>query len=164
MAEHNSLSGSSLHEPKGIDSAGTSDAGKVVTPSATVAGQGTLRNLVESEINSKKDYLTLRFDTFDTVTDIYAPCPFAGTVDKVWTCIDGNFTGSDTTLTLKINGTNVTNGVVTVTQSGSAAGDTDSATPTANRTFNEGDYFQVTSDVAATSAVDAVIVLNVTRT
>jgi hypothetical protein len=47
MAEHNTLTGSQLHEPKGIDSASTSDAGKVLTPSSTTANTGELRQLTE---------------------------------------------------------------------------------------------------------------------
>lgn len=52
MPEHNTLTGSSLHEPKGIDSAATSDAGKVLTPSSTTAGEGELRKIKFTELDS----------------------------------------------------------------------------------------------------------------
>lgn len=55
MAEHNTLTGSSVHEEKYISSAGTSDAGKVVTPSSSTAGQGELRKLVVTELDTTTD-------------------------------------------------------------------------------------------------------------
>ena len=164
MPEHNTLTGNSLHEPKGIDSAGTVDAGKVLTPSGTNAGQGELRNLTESEITGKTAYIVVQFDTINTNTDIYIPTNVAGTIDSIRSVINAAFTGADTTLTCGINGINITNGVITITQAGSAAGDVDLATPTANRTLAVGDYIQVTSDTAATSAVNATLMFTITRT
>ncbi len=161
--EHNTLTGSSLHEPLPIDSAGTVDAGKVITPSAVSAGEGVLRNLVESEVLTKKTYITMRFPTFDTDTDIFYPINFAGVIENIRSAINASFTGADNTLTCKINGTGITNGVITIIQSGSAAGDVDTATPTANRTLAVGNYIQVTSNVAASSGVDANLIFEITR-
>jgi len=163
--EHNTLTGASLHEPKGIDSAGTSDAGKVLTPSATTAGEGELRNLVENEINSKQEYFTAVFEDIANVGDIYIPVTFAGTITDIRSVIDGALGTSDTTLTVKINGTVMTGGVITVAFSGSAAGDVDQATtPTANNTFTTGDYVQVTSNTAGTGTVNATLMFTATRT
>lgn len=163
MAEHNTLTGAGLHEPKNIDSAGTVDAGKVLTPSAVSAGLGVLRNLVETEVITKKAYLTLRFDTFDTITDVYMPVNFAGTIGNIRSCINAAFTGADTTLTCKIGGVAITDGTLVITQSGSAAGDVDTNDATANRTLVVGDYIQVTSDVLASSGVDATLIFEITR-
>ncbi len=161
--EHNILTGASLHEPLGIDSAGTVDAGKVITPSAVSAGEGVVRNLVESEVLTKKTYITMAFPSIDTVTDIFYPINFAGVIENIRTAINASFSGADTVLTGKINGIGITNGAVTIIQSGSAAGDVDTATPTANRTLAVGDYIQVTSDLAATSGVDANLIFEITR-
>ena len=163
MAEHNTLSGSSLHEPKGIDSAGTSDAGKVLTPSSTSAGTGELRNLVESEIDTKIAYITARFDDVSTAGDIYIPMNFAGSIDYISSVIDGALGTGDVTLTCKINGTAITSGAITITQASSAAGDVDSATPTALNNITSGQYIQVTSDGASTNTVAAWLMFTITR-
>jgi hypothetical protein len=70
--------------------------------------------------------------------------PAAGTLKKIHTVIDGALTTGDATLTTKINATNVTTGVVTITQAGSAAGDKDSATATGANTIVAGDTLSVT--------------------
>ncbi len=57
------MTGSSLHEPKNIDTAGTSDAGKVLNPSASTAGLGVLRQLVTSEITTGSD---AEFSTYES--------------------------------------------------------------------------------------------------
>lgn len=70
--------------------------------------------------------------------------PVAGTIAKIYSVIDGALTTGDATLTAKIGATAVTNGVLTVTQAGSAAGDVDSATPTAANTVADGDVLSIT--------------------
>ena len=87
--------------------------------------------------------------------------PVAGTIDKIHTVIDGALTTGDATITAAIGGVAVTNGVVTVTQAGSAANDKDSATPSAAKTVAVGDLvtFTVggTNDAAKTAAISILI-------
>lgn len=52
MPLHSALTGSEVHEDKLIGEALTSDAGKVTTPSASTAGQGELRRLLVTELDS----------------------------------------------------------------------------------------------------------------
>jgi hypothetical protein len=163
MAEHNTLTGSSLHECKQVSTASTSDAGKVITPSSVSAGEGVLRLLTEAEISEKREYVTVAFNSIDTVEHIYFPVSFAGVITSIRAVIDAAFTGIDTILTCRINSTNITNGTLTFTQSGSAAGDIELASPTANRTTAAGDVIRVTSDNGATSALNAVLVFEFTR-
>lgn len=54
MPNHAEMTGSELHEAKGIDSALTTDAGKVLTPSGTTAGISELRKLKATELNTEK--------------------------------------------------------------------------------------------------------------
>jgi hypothetical protein len=70
--------------------------------------------------------------------------PVAGTIDKAHSVIDGALTTGDATLTLKIGAVAVTDGVITVAQAGSAAGDVDSATPSAAKTVAVGDVISIT--------------------
>lgn len=56
MAIHRDLPETELHEPKGIVSATTADAGKVITPSASNDGQGELRAITRQEIGYPPAY------------------------------------------------------------------------------------------------------------
>ncbi len=82
----------------------------------------------------------LSFDIADGSADAtyYLVCPHAGDVTKIYTVIDGAVSTADITITAKIGSTGLTNGVVTIATSGSAAGDIDSATPSAANTVTAG--------------------------
>lgn len=86
------------------------------------------------------DPIALSFDIADGSADAtyYLVSPVAGDISKIYTVIDGVVSTADITVTAKIGNTGVTNGVVTITQSGSAAGDVDSATPSAANTVTAG--------------------------
>jgi hypothetical protein len=88
--------------------------------------------------------------------------PMAGTIAKSFTVLNAALATGDATLTLAINGTAVTGGVLTVTQSGSAAGDVDSASPTAAATFAAGDVITVTGGGASTATSTSTVVLLIT--
>jgi len=90
MAVHKDAIASECHEDKLIIPAITGDAGKVVTPSASTAGEGVLRQLDNSEIlNTPSDFgnmvitnnitvqaLTAASDiTFNTTTDYVVTTP-----------------------------------------------------------------------------------------
>src|SRR5579885_2599203 len=68
----------------------------------------------------------------------YMVCPYAGTITKIYSVIDGAVSTADATITAKIGSTAITNGVITVTSSGSAAGDVDSCSPTAANVVTAG--------------------------
>lgn len=88
----------------------------------------------------KSDALPLCLDIADGSADAtyYLVAPFAGAITKLYTVIDGAVSTADITVTAKIGATGMTNGVVTITQSASAAGDVDSATPSAANTLSAG--------------------------
>lgn len=81
----------------------------------------------------------------------YLVSPHAGTISAVYSVIDSAVLTADVTITGKIGATAITNGVVTITQSGSAAGDIDTATPTAANVVTAGQAmnFTVTGGGAA---------------
>lgn len=70
--------------------------------------------------------------------------PFQGRILKVGTTLGSAASTADATATFKVNGTAITTGVVTITQSGSAQGSTFSAVPTAANLVNEDDSIDVT--------------------
>lgn len=66
------------------------------------------------------------------------------TIEWISTAITDALTTGDATLTAAINGTPVTTGVVTITQSGSAAGDVDGVQPTAQNVIATGQTLTLT--------------------
>jgi len=88
--------------------------------------------------------------------------PFAGTISKGFTVLNAALAGGDATLTLKIGATAVTDGVMTVTQASSAAGDVDTCVPSAAATFAAGDVLSVTGGGASTATSTSTVVLLVT--
>lgn len=83
------------------------------------------------------------------------PAPRAGTLLKVKTVLNGALATGDATFTAAIDGVDVTGGVVTATESGSAAGDIDSATTSAANTLAEDDLITVTVGGASTATATA---------
>lgn len=81
--------------------------------------------------------------------------PYAGTITKVYTVLNGALATANATFTTAIGGVGVTNGVVTAIQSGSAAGDVASATPSAARTVAAGDLITVTGGGGSTATATA---------
>ncbi len=77
--------------------------------------------------------------------------PYAATITGFQTVLNAALATGDATLTLAINGTNVTGGAITVTQASSAAGDVDTATITALNTVAKGDVITVTGGGASTA-------------
>lgn len=105
--------------------------------SLTVAGS-TLSDITASATEINEQVLTLDIADGSAEGTYHIVCPHAGTISKIWTVIDGAVSTADITVTAAIGATPVTNGVVTIATSGSAAGDIDSATPTAANTVTAG--------------------------
>lgn len=89
---------------------------------------------------------TLALDIADGSAEAvyYVVCPHAGTINRIWSVIDGAVSTADITITAAIGATPVTNGVVTIATASSAAGDIDSATPTAANTVTAGQAINLT--------------------
>ena len=100
------------------------------------SGAGTAITATATELN--ETFLTLDIDDGSAEAVYYLLSPHAGTITKIWTVIDDAVSTADITITAAIGATGITNGVVTIATSGSAAGDIDSATPTALNTVTAG--------------------------
>lgn len=97
---------------------------------------GTALTATADELNQYSVFLDIADGSAEAV--YYVICPHAGTISKIWTVTDGAVGTADITITAAIGGTGVTNGVVTIATAASAAGDVDSATPTAANTVTAG--------------------------
>jgi hypothetical protein len=158
--QHADLTGASLHETKGADSAGSNTVHQANGSGATSWAKVGISNINTSSIKqlNKKEF-TYTIDTINTAASYYLVIPYAGSISKIWSVIDGSFTGSNTILSFEINNVAVTNGNITITQSGSAAGDVDSSTPTAANTLTAGQALEIICDGGATSDVKCTLTI-----
>ncbi len=148
---HSSLTDPYLHEPKG---AAAATSGDVYV--ADGAGSGTWEDHRRSVFN-------VHIHDISIASSIYLPIPFAGTVSRVTSCIEGAIAGADLVLTVK-NSSAATMGTVTVTQSGSAAGDVDFTNPSSNNTVTDNNYILIQGDGGPSSHVDCILSIVVEHT
>jgi hypothetical protein len=98
-------------------------------------------------------------------TPVVARCvsPVRGRILKIYSVLGGVITAADATVTASIAGTAITGGALTITQSGSAAGDVDSAVPTAANIVNEGDEIRLTPAGATGASIPAFFTILIER-
>lgn len=90
------------------------------------------------------------FEDVCTADTIHFGVPSGGQVVKIITVLQSAVTGSNAAITSNINGTAITGGALTITASGSAAGDVDTAEPTAANDVQEDDFVAVVTDGGCT--------------
>lgn len=98
-------------------------------------------------------------EDISTAGQIYVVPGFNGRIKKVSTVLNGAIATANDAITLKIAGTAVTGGTITVAFSGSAAGDIDTCEPTAARTFTDAQAIEIETDGASDNAVQLVITI-----
>jgi hypothetical protein len=132
MPAHSTLTGADLHEPKGVAAAAV---GEVYV--ADGVGSGAWVNPPYA--------VTALINDISTAASVYVPIPFAGTVVKVVTVLAGSLTTANATITVR-NASDVSMGTITVTQSGSAAGDIDVLNPVSNNTVTNDSRIRIDTD------------------
>ena len=85
----------------------------------------------------------------------FTVAPVTGKIVEMGSVIYVAITGADAAITSKIAGTAVTGGSWTITQSGAAAGDVDTATPTAANGVAEGQNIEFITDGASSTTSPA---------
>jgi hypothetical protein len=89
--------------------------------------------------------------------------PVAGRITKLSTDLAAALVTADATLTGKIGAAAITNGVVTLVQAASAAGQVNSAAPTAANAVDVGSDINFTVGGGATTVVAATLTIEITR-
>lgn len=172
--------GSSTRSPAGVivdvDDAGVwvySGFDVLVSPSGGLLAASNLSDVANAatargNLGGGANKISMRLETLSTkgadAAVVRVVVPVAGTLDKLWSVANAALATGDATLTAAINGTPVTNGVITITQSGSAAGDVDSATPSAAKTLAAGDVLTITGGGASTATATATVSILITPT
>lgn len=108
-------------------------------------------------------FLTAKVTDISTAGSTFVAVPDAGNIVKIYTSIKNAITTADAAITFEIGGTAVTNGAITVTQSGSAAGDVDSSTPSAANRVEEGESIEIISDGASATACEMIVTFVIRR-
>lgn len=104
-------------------------------------------------------FFTVEIPDLSAATSSWVVPGFRGKIRKIHTVIDGAITTLDAGITVEIGGVAVTGGAITIANASSAAGDVDTATPSALNTFTPGQPIEVICDGAATGTVKAVATL-----
>ena len=97
-------------------------------------------------------FLTAKITTISTAGSTFVPIPDGGRVIKIITSIKNAITTADAALTWEIGGVAITGSAITVTQSGSAAGDVDTSEPTAANNVEQDGTIEIITDGASTNA------------
>lgn len=151
---HSTLTDPYLHEPKGVASA---SSGEVYVANGSGSGTWTAKEtLIELSLEG---YL----EDVSSVETVYVPIPFAGTIVKVLTVLEASISSSNSTVTVK-NSAGSSMGTLTITASGSAAGDVDILEPTTNNTVTADSFITVESDGASTNTAKLRFVVVLDRT
>jgi len=108
-------------------------------------------------------FLTAKVTDISTAGSTFVAVPDADNIVKIYTSIKNAITTADAAITFEIGGTAVTNGAITVTQSGSAAGDVDSSTPSAANRVEEGGSIEIISDGASATACEMIVTFVIRR-
>jgi hypothetical protein len=88
-----------------------------------------------------------------TAGSAFTVAPCRGKIVKMGSVIHAAVTTADTAITSKVAGTSITGGAWTIAFTGAAAGDEDTAIPTAANTVNEDDNIEFVSDGAGSGTV-----------
>lgn len=136
--QHKDIPDANLHEAKGVTTAVT---GSFLKASA---GAGIWA--------FDEDFIDLDIATLNTATTYHLIMPHTGTLIKAYSIIDAAIATADATLQLAIAGVNVTNGLITIANAGSAAGDIDFCTPSALNTATQGQRLSLTVAGGATGS------------
>ena len=150
--QHSAIADADRHEPKGIT---TAAAGTVyISNGDAVSGTWTFSPAA----------LTLDITNLDAVADYYLVFPFAATITKIYSVIDGAILTADKILTASIGGVAVTGGTLTIAFTGAAAGDIDVATPSAANAITAGAALKIAATGASTGAVRGHLTIQYQRT
>jgi len=96
-------------------------------------------------------FLTAEIEDISTASSTFVAVPDGGKIIKIITALQGAISGGNAAISFEIGGTAVTGGAITVAHSGSAAGDIDTAEPTAANNVVEGDFIALATDGASTN-------------
>ena len=130
---------------------------------STAAELNILDGVVSTTAEVDQFVLTGEIADISTAGSSWVVSPYAGTIEKIYTVIDGAITGGDAAITFEIDGTAVTDAGITIAHSGSGAGTVDSSEPTAKNSVDAGGAIEIITNGGSTGTVKAVVALVMQR-
>jgi hypothetical protein len=130
-----------LHQVR-VESTNAAAGTAAVTHKASAAADATY---------SPTHFISATIPDVSVADTYYMVAPVAGDIVNMRTIVDGAISNQNVTLTGGINGTPITDGVVTIA-TGGAAGDRDIATPSAANTVAAGDSIELVCNGNGTTA------------
>ena len=103
-------------------------------------------------------FVTAEIEDVSTASSTFVAIPDGGRVIKIISTLQGAISGGNAAISFEIGGTAITGGGITVAHSGSAAGDVDTAEPTAANRVEEDGTIEMITDGASSGTK----ILNVT--
>lgn len=97
-------------------------------------------------------FLHAEIADISTASSTFVPVPDSGKIIKIISSLQGAISGGNAGISFEIGGTAVTGGGITVAHSGSAAGDVDTAEPTAANEVQEDGTIEMITDGGSTGA------------
>lgn len=147
--EHRDIPDSQLHESKGVSTASSGS-----TYVADGSGSGTWEKITHIYTTTIQDV--------STASDVYVPVLITGDVVRVSGVLSGAISSSNATVTIYDSSSN-SMGTLTVTASGSAAGDSFQVSPTVNNAVFADSYIRVSTDGASTGTVAFALSVEIER-
>ena len=108
-------------------------------------------------------FITAEIEDISTASSTFVAIPDGGKVVKIITALQGAISGANAAITFEIGGTAVTGGGITVAHSGSAAGDVDTAEPTAANRVEEDGTIEMITDGGSTGAKKLLVTFVIRR-
>lgn len=154
--QHVNATDPNIHEPKGVAAASANtmyiaDGGG--SGSWAKAGPSNLTDINNVNII----VVTHKLIDISTAHSEWVIPGIAGDITAIKSVLDGAITGANATISFEIGGVAVTNGNLTITQSGSTAGDVDTSTPTATNTITASQPIEIITDGGSTGTQNLTI-------
>jgi len=108
-------------------------------------------------------FLTSTIADISTASSTFVPVPDGGKVIKIITALQGAIGTANAAITFEIGGVAITGGAITVTQSGSAARDVDTAEPTAANDVAEDGSIEMITDGSSSNTIKLVVTFVIRR-
>ena len=108
-------------------------------------------------------FVTAKITTISTAGSTFVPIPDGGRVIKIITSIKNAISSADAALTWEIGGVAMTDSAITITQSGSAAGDVDTSEPTALYNVESDGTIEMITDGGSSTACECVVTFIIRR-
>tara|TARA_Y100000816_G_C26067340_1_gene561022 strand:+ start:411 stop:758 length:348 start_codon:yes stop_codon:yes gene_type:complete len=108
-------------------------------------------------------FVTAEIEDISTASSTFVAVPDGGRIIKIITALQGAISGGNAAISFEIATVAVTGGGITVAHSGSAAGDVDTATPTAANRVEEDGTIEMITDGGSTGTAKLLVTFVIRR-